>query len=54
MDFGLEESLVHVSPALKEVVGDGVGGHFHDGQQNHSLGQTWKGRHEKSRALCES
>lgn len=30
-----------VSPVLKEVVvGDGVGGHFHDRQQKHSLGQT--------------
>lgn len=37
----MKRSLVCASHALKEVVvGDGVGGHFHDGQQKHSLGQT--------------
>lgn len=37
----MEKRLVCVSLVLKEVVvGDGVGGHFHDRQQKHSLGQT--------------
>lgn len=50
----MKKSLVRMSPVLKEVVvGDGVGGHFHDRQQKHSLGQTQRGDTIRSQ-LCMS
>lgn len=50
----MKKSLVRMSPVLKEVVvGDGVGGHFHDRQQKHSLGQTQRGDTRRAQ-LCMS